>query len=124
MREDGAKKSSTSKTSGKAAGNVTKEAINKSTPKIKSSDSEVPLEKEVKQEVVRKVSTGCGPSPPREIGEQPETVDDHPAEEIELEKEDALELPVRKISTSVGTSPPPQCAGTQVRCATIIFYGH
>lgn len=65
--------------------------------------------------MTRKVSTGCGPSPPRDT---PETVSHEEEIQVEdLEVEETLQedsTPVRKISTSVGTSPPPQCAGTQV----------
>lgn len=73
--------------------------------------------------MTRKVSTGCGPSPPRDT---PESVDqdkelmEAPEDmEVEFTMEQLEQSPVRKISTSVGTSPPPQSAGTQV-----IMEGH
>lgn len=42
---------------------------------------------------IEKISTGCGPSPPRDIKNND---------------------PVKKVTTSTGTSPPPQSASTQV----------
>lgn len=67
--------------------------------------------------VTRKVSTGCGPSPPRDA---PDTEPHEAVNEIfneDFEVEETLQKakdPVVKVSTCVGTSPPPQCAGTQV----------
>lgn len=83
------------------------------------------VERNVEVDVVttaHKVSTGCGPSPPRDVHvEETETAEaieeiTLPVEDNEVEEPQTEEVttPVRKISTSVGTSPPPQCAGTQV----------
>lgn len=74
----------------------------------------------VAQPIVSKISTGCGPSPPRDTPDMDNDRDineEMEVEEIFLQQREPENVPI-KISTSVGTSPPPQSAATQVNIKT------
>lgn len=78
---------------------------------VRNSDEQSNLIKdEIKREMNVKVSTGCGPSPDREIEEI------FANENIETTKPftPLREIPSRSSRVSIGTSPPPQSISTQV----------
>lgn len=64
-----------------------------------------------------KVSTGCGPSPDREI----EEIFERELTEHSLKSFTPLrDIPSRSSKVSIGTSPPPQTASTQVQTKRLL----
>lgn len=103
----------------KVAKSTTVEATKKEIKKTESQSQTTAKEKPPTVKVTQKVSTGCGPSPPRDTPDIDEDKDIHPEEEVDMEieeiiQEDFIKPEPIKVSTSVGTSPPPQSASTQV----------
>lgn len=90
-------------------------------PDVSLSEAEKDLEEINNDEAgaTIKVSTGCGPSPDREIEEifANETVEPPSKSFTPLRDE-----PGRASKVSIGTSPPPQSISTQVMSPLSVFY--
>lgn len=99
----------------------TVKSIEEDSPKVsRISESNIVVRvKNVNRNQSQKVSTGCGPSPPKEI----EPIKSEPVKEtvIELSRpKTPLSDTGRRETTSTGTSPLPQSISTQVRKMNVV----